>query len=288
MRSMKVSPTIDLAHLRGWVGREQVMEQVIEPFSARALAGLLDRNTAPGDGDPLPLPWHWLYFLDAPARAATGVDGHPLRGGFLPPVPLPRRMWAAGRMQVRAPLLVGRKAQKVSTVRSIDLKDGKTGPLVFVSVEHTLIQDGQTCLVEEQNIVYRDAPTAPAPLPPGEPAPATAEWERWLVPDPALLFRFSALTYNGHRIHYDRDYATKVEFYPALVVHGPLLATLLLDLVRRERPGAAISSFSFRAMRPAFDNAALHVRGTPTAVGADLWTSDAHGFTGMKATVTFA
>lgn len=288
MSAVPAATVIDLAHLRGWVGREQVMTQSIDPFPARALAGLLDRPTPPGEGDALPLPWHWLYFLEAPARAATGVDGHPLRGGFLPPVPLPRRMWAAGRLQAHAPLVIGRQAQKVSTVRSVELKDGKTGPLVFVSVEHTLRQDGHTCIVEEQNIVYREAPTAPAPLPPGEPTPATSGWESILVPDPALLFRFSALTYNGHRIHYDRDYATQVEFYPALVVHGPLLATLLLDLVQRQRPGAAISSFAFRALRPAFDNAALRLHGNPTATGAELWTSDAEGFTGMKATATFA
>jgi 3-methylfumaryl-CoA hydratase len=282
------APVIDLAHLRGWVGREQVMTQAIDPFPARALAGLLDRATAPGEGDALPLPWHWLYFLDAPARAATGADGHPLRGGFLPPVPLPRRMWAGGRLQVHAPLRIGRIAQKVSTVRSVDLKEGKTGPLVFVTVDHVVSQDGHTCIAEEQNIVYRDAPTAPAPLPPGERAPAAPAWEHALVPDPALLFRFSALTYNGHRIHYDRDYATQVEFYPALVVHGPLLATLLLDLVQREQPGAAINGFSFRAMRPSFDGQPLRVCGTPTATGAELWASDAEGFTGMKASAAFA
>jgi 3-methylfumaryl-CoA hydratase len=279
---------IDLAYLGGWIGRQQVMQQVIEPFPARALAGLLDRANPPGEGDALPLPWHWLYFLESPARAATGADGHPLRGGFLPPVPLPRRMWAAGRMQAQAPLLIGGKAQKVSTVRSVELKGGKAGPLVFVTVDHVLSQDGRTCITEEQNIVYREAPTVFAPLPPGEPAPATAPWMHGLIPDPALLFRYSALTYNGHRIHYDRDYATGVEFYPALVVHGPLLATLLLDLVQREQPDAAINGFSFRAMRPAFDGQALSVCGTSTATGAELWTSDAQSFVGMKATATFA
>lgn len=288
MSAAPAAAAIDLAALRAWVGREQIVAQSIDPFPARALAGLLDRPVLPGEGDALPLPWHWLYFLDTPSRAATGVDGHPLRGGFLPPVPLPRRMWAAGNLQVLAPLVIGRPAQKRSVVRSVDLKDGKTGPLVFVTVEHSLHQDGHACLVEEQNIVYREAPAAPTPLPPGEAAPATAAWQATVVPDPALLFRFSALTYNGHRIHYDRDYATKVEFYPALVVHGPLLATLLLDLAQRERPGVAIRSFAFRALRPAFDNAALRLQGNPTAAGAELWTSDAAGFVGMKATATFA
>jgi len=284
---VSASPVIDLDHLRGWVGREQASEQTIDPFPARALAGLLDRPQAPAEGDPLPLPWHWLYFLDTPMRSQIGMDGHPQRGGFLPPVPLPRRMWAAGRMQAQAPLVIGRQARKVSTVRRVDLKNGKTGPLVFVTVEHVLSQEGRTCVVEEQNIVYREAPEAPVALPPGEPAPEGAAWDRLVTPDPALLFRYSALTYNGHRIHYDRDYATRVEFYPALVVHGPLLATLLLDLVQRERPEAPIASFSFRALRPAFDDAAFHVCGSPTATAADLWTRDTGGCTGMQATVNF-
>ncbi|MBS0449992.1 MAG: acyl-CoA dehydrogenase [Proteobacteria bacterium] len=285
---MSAPPAIDLGYLREWIGREQSSEQVIDPFPARALTGLLDRTAGPGEGDALLLPWHWLYFLDAPARSQIGADGHPQRGGFLPPVPLPRRMWAAGRMQAHAPLVIGRKARKVSTVRNIDLKDGKTGPLVFVTVAHELSQDDRTCLVEEQNIVYREALTAPAPSPPGESAPEMGEWDRELIPDSALLFRFSALTYNGHRIHYDRDYAMQVEFYPALVVHGPLLATLLLDLVQRERPHASLASFSFRALRPAFVGAPLRICGASTATGAELWTRDADGFTGMKATAVFA
>ena len=279
---------IDLTHLRTWVGREQASEQAIDPFPARALAGLLDRPQVPAEGDPLPLPWHWLYFLDAPARAQLGTDGHPQRGGFLPPVPLPRRMWAAGRLQAHAPLLIGRIARKVSTVRSVDLKEGKSGPLVFVTVDHALSQDGRLCLQEEQNIVYRDAPQAPAPLPPGEPAPAQAAWQRALVPDASLLFRYSALTYNGHRIHYDRDYAVREEFYPALVVHGPLLATWLLDLLQTERANATLTGFSFRALRPTFDGAPLAFCGLPTAQGADLWTRDAEGFIGMKASATLA
>lgn len=279
---------IDLAHLRRWEGREQVAEEVIAPFPARALAGLLDRPTAPAEGEPLPLPWHWLHFLESPQRSQLGADGHPQRGGFLPPVSLPRRMWAAGRMQVHAPLVVGRPARKVSTVRSVSLKEGKTGPLVFVTVEHVLSQDGRDCLAETQDIVYRDAPLGSAPLPPGEPAPEAATWQRELVPDEALLFRFSALTYNGHRIHYDRNYATQVEFHPGLVVHGPLLATLLLDLVQRERPGASVSSFSFRALRPAFAGAPLALCAAATSDAVSLWTRDAAGFIGIKASATLA
>ncbi|MDO8906579.1 acyl-CoA dehydrogenase [Hydrogenophaga sp.] len=277
---------IDIAHLRQWVGREQVMEQTIEPFATVAMSGLLDQAAPPGMGEALPLPWHWLYFLDAPARAATGVDGHPLRGGFLPPVPLPRRMWAAGAMQCEVPLRVGAPARKRSTVRSVDLKEGRSGPLVFVVVDHVLEQEGRTCLREEQNIVYREAPTAPAPLPPGEQAPKAAQWSATLKPDPALLFRFSALTYNGHRIHYDRDYAVREEFYPALVVHGPLLATALLELVAQGRPGAAVRAFDFRALRPAFDTDTLQLCATAEGDTVELWTQDAQGVVGMTARAT--
>lgn len=281
-----MSVSIDIEHLRQWVGREQVAEQALEPFAAVAMSGLLDRAAPPALGDALPLPWHWLYFLDAPARATTGVDGHPMRGGFLPPVPLPRRMWAAGTLQCDAPLRIGAPARKRSTVRSVDLKEGRSGPLVFVTVDHLLEQDGQTCIREEQTIVYREAPSAPAPLPPGEKATKTAQWSATLQPDPALLFRFSALTYNGHRIHYDRDYAVREEFYPALVVHGPLLATALLDLLDRGRPGVPVRSFTFRALRPAFDTDTLQLCAVAEGDAVELWTQDAQGQVGMTARAT--
>jgi 3-methylfumaryl-CoA hydratase len=282
-----LSAPIDIAHLREWVGREQQAEQVLAPFPAAAMAGLLDREAAPKEGDELPVPWHWLYFLETPRRSEIGVDGHPKRGGFLPPVPLPRRMWAASRIDVMQPLVIGQAARKVSTVGKVDLKQGKTGPLVFVTVKHELRQGGATCLLEEQDIVYREAPTAPAPLPPGEPAPTQAEWTGSLQPDAALLARFSALTYNGHRIHYDRDYAVREEFYPALVVHGPLLATLLLDLQQRCRPKARLARFEFRALRPAFDTDVIHLRGQPREGGADLWTAGPEGFIGLRAQALF-
>ena len=278
-----MSETIDLAHLQQWVGRRESREQHLDPFPARALAGLLDRADPPGEGDALPLPWHWLYFLDAPSRAGTGADGHPKRGGFLPPVPLPRRMWAAGELSVQTPLRLGRAARKTSTVRSVELKQGKAGALVFVTVAHELEQGGRACLSELQHIVYREAPSAPAPLPSGETGPANAAWQSALTPDAVMLFRYSALSYNGHRIHYDRDYATREEFYPGLVVHGPLLATLLLELAARERPEAQPRHFSFRAMRPAFDGEPLRLHGQPEGAGAALWTTDAQGHIGMSA-----
>lgn len=285
---MSEPPAIDIDHLRQWVGRSETREQYLDPFQARALAGLLDRADLPSEGDALPLPWHWLYFLDTPSRAGTGVDGHPQRGGFLPPVPLPRRMWAAGEITLHQPLRLGSVARKTSTVRSVDLKQGKAGALVFVTVAHELEQDGRPCLSELQHIVYREAPSAPTLLPTGEQAPSDHDWTRTVIPDPVMLFRFSALTYNGHRIHYDRDYATREEFYPALVVHGPLLATLLLDLLAREGNAKLPTQyFRFRAQRPAFDTEHLRLYGRATAEGAALWTADPAGMVGMTALARF-
>ncbi|HWH84076.1 MAG TPA: MaoC family dehydratase N-terminal domain-containing protein [Burkholderiaceae bacterium] len=279
---------IDIHDLQRWVGRQAESTQSLDPFPARALAAALDRVDAlPADGT-LPLPWHWLYFLDTPTSSGTGADGHPTRGGFLPPVPLPRRMWAAGRLRVMAPLVLGQPAYKTSRIASVDLKEGKTGALVFVNLEHTLQQRGMTCLVEEQNIVYRDMPVASAPLPATEAAATDADWETTILPDPVLLFRFSALTYNGHRIHYDRDYAVQHEFYPALVVHGPLLATWLLDLLRREVRDATVSEFRFRAVRPTFDTDVVRVCGKRDGMQVMLWTANTQGFVGMTARATLS
>jgi 3-methylfumaryl-CoA hydratase len=265
---------IDLDHLRQWTGRERSVVDDLHPFAARALANALDDKTPPTAGDALPPGWQWLYFLDTPAASDTGADGHPKLGGFLPPNPLPRRMWAAGQMQIVHPLRLGRPATRHTTIRSVDAKSGKSGPLVFVTLDHRITQDDRVCIQEEQNLVYREMPSGPAPLPPGEAAPADADWRRTVTPDPVLLFRYSALTYNSHRIHYDRHYAVECEFYPALVVHGPLLATLLIELVRTQLPHVQLSSFRFRAMRPTFDIRPFHVCGKRHGQRLQLWTSD--------------
>jgi len=279
---------IDIDSLRGWVGRERVMQDELHPFPAQALAAWLDRKRLPQRGDALPPSWQWLYFLDTPAASRTGIDGHPRLGDLLPPVPLPRRMWAAGSFEVEQPLCIGRVAEKTSTIKSIDLKEGKTGALVFVKLEHRITQDGVLCLREEQNLVFRDLPTGPAPLPPGEPAPLDADWVKVVTPDPVLLFRYSALTYNAHRIHYDRQYAVEKEFYPALVVHGPLLASLILELIAAQLPEAVITSFKFRAMRPSFDTHPFQVCGKRNGEQLSLWTADHQGQLCMSATATIA
>jgi len=194
-------------------------------------------------------------------------------------------MWAAGTLEIAQPLKLGAEAEKVSTVKSVELKSGKSGTLVFVNIEHKFSQHGQLCITEEQNLVYRELPASPAPLPPGEQAATDAIWSRALTPDPVLLFRFSALTYNGHRIHYDRDYAVREEFYPGLVVHGPLLATLLLDLVQREQPGAQIAKFKFRAQRPTCDLGPLHLHAKRDGNTVQLWSADHENYVGMTASV---
>lgn len=286
---MTSNPTlIDLDHLRKWVGREYSRDDSLAPFPARALAATLDCEDVFESGDALPPAWHWLYFLEAPRASATGKDGHPSLGGFLPPVPLPRRMWAAGNLDFLAPLTLGSTATRKTVIRSVDAKIGRDGTLVFVTLHHDLSQQGRTCIREEQNLVYRQMPTALAPLPPGQAAPTNADFSRTFQPDPVVLFRYSALTYNGHRIHYDRTYAVEQEFYPALVVHGPLLATLLLDLVRELRPQARVENFRFRAIRPAFDTEPLTLSGKFEDNLVTLWTADAQGQLGMSATARLA
>jgi 3-methylfumaryl-CoA hydratase len=278
--------TIDIDHLRAWVGREQRLHDMLSPFPARALAALLDHARLPEVGEPLPPAWHWMYFLDTPSSTDTDTDGHPHRGGFLPPVPLPRRMWAAGSLDIAQPLRLGMPAEKFSTIRSVELKSGKSGALVFVDLDHCLYQEGRLCIREGQTLVYRPMPSGPGALPPGEPAPLAAEWSRTLTPDSVLLFRFSALTYNAHRIHYDRDYARRRECYPGLVVHAPLLATLLLDLISREQPGIALGQFRFRAVRPTFDVGPVQLRGQREADSVRLWSADHQNYLGVTASAT--
>ncbi|MGQ0619347.1 MAG: acyl-CoA dehydrogenase [Panacagrimonas sp.] len=283
---------IDIDHLRQWVGRERRLVDDLHPFPAQALAQALDHPAPIQTGDVLPATWQWLYFLDTPAAASTGPDGHPGLGpdqeSFLPPAPLPRRMWAAGAVQVERPLRVGLPAARRSVIRSVDAKSGKSGALVFVTLDHEIWQQHQLCVREEQNLVYREMPSGPAALPPGEAAPAAADWSRTITPDPVLLFRYSALTYNSHRIHYDRHYAVEREFYPALVVHGPLLATLLLDLVNTNLPDAVIATFQFRAVRPSFDTQPFTVNGRQDGKSLRLWSADHEGALCMSATATLA
>jgi 3-methylfumaryl-CoA hydratase len=263
---------------------------VVTAAPLAGLAATLDRDEPlPRPGDALPPLAHWLYFLPRHRQSELGPDGHAKRGGFLPPVPLPRRMWAGGRFEFRQPLRVGDEIRRTSRIADVRHKAGRSGELVFVLVRHEIEGAGGLALTEEHDIVYRDAVQPGAPPPVGARAAQAATWSRAVLPDDVLLFRYSALTFNGHRIHYDRRYVTAVEGYPGLVVHGPLQATLLVDLVRRELPDAAIGGFAFRAVRPLFDTGPFRVCGHPrTEREIDLWIEDAEGWVAMDATATLA
>ncbi|MBT2793830.1 FAS1-like dehydratase domain-containing protein [Paraburkholderia strydomiana] len=269
--------------LDDWLGTERVANDLITAFPLAALAATLDREQS---GDTVPPLWHWLYFLPIAPMSEAGPDGHPKRGDFLPPVPLPRRMWAGGRITFHAPLKVGERATRTSTIANIEDKTGRSGRLVFVTVQHSIAVGGELKLEEEHDIVYRDAPLTDARPQQPQLAPQGERWSRIIEPDPVMLFRYSALTFNSHRIHYDYPYATQVEAYPGLVVHGPLIATLLVDLVRRQQPDATLQSFAFKALRPTFSGQAFMVCGAPSSDGKsiDLWAKDHDGYLTMRAT----
>jgi 3-methylfumaryl-CoA hydratase len=276
---------------QAWVGRSETTDDTVTTTPVRALRALLDRDDAPVErGDVLPPLWHWLYFLPLHRQSLIGPDGHPRRGGFLPPVPLPRRMWAGSRFEFHAPLRVGDALRRVSTIEAVNDKQGRSGRLVFVTVRHELFAGGtdSPALREWHDIVYREAQRADDPVVAPKRAPEAAAWSDPVTPDAVLLFRYSALTFNGHRIHYDRDYATGVEGYPGLVVHGPLIATLLLEGLHRHRPGAALATFEFKAQRATFDGPRFAVHGQPSDDGRSLrlWASDHDGWLTMDATAT--
>jgi 3-methylfumaryl-CoA hydratase len=281
---------LDIDHLRSWIGRTAVAEDTVVPVPLRALSATLDRDDAPlRTGEAIPPCWHWLYFLPIFRQSEIGVDGHPHRGGFLPPVPLPRRMWAGSQIEFIRPVAVGQSIERHSRIEDVRMKEGRTGPLVFVKVVHEIQADGVAAIEERHDIVYRDMPQPGEPAAQGMAAPTDATWQRRIVPDDVMLFRYSALTFNGHRIHYDRRYVTAVEGYPGLVVHGPLIATLLLDLLRRELPDATVTRFEFRAVMPIFDVAPFEVCGRLAADRqVQLWAVTPEGHVAMNASATLA
>lgn len=279
---------IDINHLKQWEGKQENREDVISLSTARAMAATLDWEQMPVGGEMLPKPWHWLYFLPHARQSQIGTDGHPKKGGFLPPVPLPRRMWASGKVSFKDDLRVGDSVKKVSTVKSVSHKQGGSGNLVFVTVGHEIYCGDTLAICEDQNIVYREESDPNAPPPKPMAPPEIAQFSREIYPDPVLLFRFSALTFNSHRIHYDRDYAVNEEGYSGLVVHGPLSATLLLDLVRREFPDASIQQYDYRAVRPLLDGNAFQVQACRAEDTLSLWAVDHQGAMTMQATVTLA
>ena len=280
-----------MSKLTDWVGRSETVHDSFYPTPVMALNAMLDHPAAPvPTGTALPPLWHWLYFLPMHPQSEIGADGHAKRGGFLPPVPLPRRMWAGSQFEWHGPLRVSDAVARTSTIAEVTEKEGRTGKLVFVKVKHELRCNGaaQPALTEFHDIVYREAKQAGDVEPPPTPAPTGAAWQRRIVPDDVLLFRYSALTFNGHRIHYDRKYVTEVEGYPGLIVHGPLIATLLMDLLRRNAPGADVASFRFKAVRPTFDLHPFQVNGQlqPDGKTVKLWAQDHEGWLTMDAVAT--
>ena len=278
--------SLDTDHLRSWIGKQETLHDQVTRFPVAALSATLDRDDPPPRaGDPLPPLWHWLYFLPTARQSVLGPDGHPARGGFLPPVPLPRRMWAGGRFTFHQPLRVDQPITRVSTVQDVTVKQGRNGALCFVLVKHEISGPNGMAIVEEHDIVYRDmpgpneAPAAPKPVRQDD------VWRRDIQPDDTMLFRYSALTFNSHRIHYDRRYVTGTEGYPGLIVHGPLIATLLMDLLRRnsDRP---VASFRFRAVSPLFDIAAFSVHGVAGGDAVALWARNPDGNLAMEAEAT--
>jgi 3-methylfumaryl-CoA hydratase len=272
--SRSVAPGPLAESLRDWRPAPVETTRRVDPWPVAAFADLLDAPRPPlAEGAALPPLWHWFVLLDHPAQAAIGADGHPAQGPFLPPVPHRRRMFAGGRLRASAPVPIGAELTSRSAVTDVVVKTGRSGEMAFVTVRHELVVAGATVGVEEQDIVYRSEPDGPrraAPPPAADAAEPAGDWRAELATGPVLLFRFSALTYNGHRIHYDRDYATRVEGYPDLVVHGPLLALLALELPRRHAPDRPVRSFDYRLVRPAFAPARVVAAGPPadTAPGA--------------------
>jgi 3-methylfumaryl-CoA hydratase len=279
-------PTNDIETLLTWKGRTETATEVISPDWCMRMQHSLDRTEELSVGDPLPPLWHFTLHLGSVPLSGLGRDGHPKRGGFLPPVALPRRMWAGGHCTFHGDILIGDTVTKTSTIDDVVMKTGRTGDLCFVTVRHELAAGGEARIVEEQDLVYREHPTADAPKPEPKPAPLEADWERTIEPSSVMLFRYSALTFNGHRIHYDRDYARDVEGYAGLVFHGPLTATLLADLALAEG-GRPLATFSFRAMAPLFDTEPFTIAGSPTEDGAEFWARTPTGGLAMRAEATY-
>ncbi|MCP4071645.1 MAG: acyl-CoA dehydrogenase [Hyphomicrobiales bacterium] len=275
-----------------WIGRVEENSDIIDVRQARGMQTIIDSSEKSeidhlAKGDELPLLWHWLYFPTSAPLDELGRDGHPKLGGFLPPVELPRRMWAGGRLQFLRPLKIGDQVKKKSTIRNIRTKNGQSGSLCFVTVLHEFTVAGELCLSEEHDIVYREH-SLPGVRPPKPPdAPDKADWKRIISPDPVMLFRYSALTFNGHRIHYDRDYCMRVEGLEGLVVHGPLTATLLVDMAVHNNPQRLLKSFKFRAISPLFDTSSFAIAGQNQDGTTKLWAQNWEGQLAMQAEAVF-
>lgn len=277
---------VDIDHLRSWIGRERTVEDIITPRLAASLDAVLDIEGPADVGAPAPVGIHWCLAPDIVPMRGIGPDGHPARGGFLPPVPFPRRMWAGGELKTLDRLLIGDTVLRHSVIEDVVLKSGRSGAMIFVSVRHDYATARGPAIEERQDIVYRKLEPASGsaqPTPPVPADPAKADIVRAIAADPVLLFRYSAITFNGHRIHYDQPYVTGEEHYPGLIFHGPLQATLLLALATEQRGGHLPATFAFRSVHPLFAGGRPHIHARKDADGLTLWLTDDVGNVTMKA-----
>lgn len=279
---------LDIDHLRQWIGRSEEATDIVTAQLVKGLRATLFQDVgAPKTGDAAPFTAHWCLAQPVFPMAMLGPDGHPTRGGFLPPVPLPRRMWAGGEIAFLQPLRVGDESTRTSRIADVQVKSGSTGTLCFVSVEHSISSPRGVAIKERQDIVYREMTSAQAAPTKAPPPPPKAQHREVHVSDPVLLFRYSALTFNGHRIHYDRDYVTKVEGYPGLIFHGPLQAALIIEMAAKLRGGKAPAKFTYRGLQPLFEGSEFSVNANETETGMELWTANAEGQPTMKGTAVW-
>src|SRR6202140_4318231 len=283
----QLAEKLDLDHLRQWIGRSTQASDIVTAQLVKGLrATLFQEIGEPKPGDAAPWTVHWCLAQPVFAMSALSQDGHPTRGGFLPPVPLPRRMWAGGELEFFDSMRVGDEVTRPSRIADVTMKAGSTGVLCFVSVDHLVTTPRGTALRERQDIVYRDMSTSSAPAKPGAPPPVATHRESHMA-DPVLLFRYSALTFNGHRIHYDRDYVTKVEGYPGLVFHGPLQAAFIVELAAGLHGGAPPKKFGYRGVQPLFEGSEFSINANDDGAGMELWTANSTGQPTMKGTATW-
>lgn len=282
---------VDIEYLRQWIGKVENATDRVTPVPVKAMKATLNqKDITVRSGDKLPPMWHILYFLPVCRQSELSQNGHSKTGNFMPPVPLPRRMYAGGRMSFHRPLQVDKEISRKSVIADVSFKQGRTGPLVFLKINHEISNADGLAITEEQDIVYRREPVPGEPVSSYQSAPGGEEWLREMSTDPVMLFRFSALTFNGHRIHFDQPYTTGVEGYPGLVVHGPLLAILLLDLLQQHLPDAQVREFRFRSMKPLFDTVPFLLCGSPSGDRRviHLWVRDPEGHLCLDASATIA
>lgn len=270
-----------------WLGKTIQEEDIVANKQAKMMQALLNQSTK--TLTELPLLYHWLYFLPIVDQAELGTDGHPKKGGFLPQIPFPKRMWAGSRVQFLKPILFEQKIQRHSEISNIVFKQGKSGELFFVTVKHSIYAQGELAIVDEHDIVYREAHNQiqTSKVTPSQQEERHYSYKQSFAADTSLLFRYSALTFNSHKIHYDITYATQVEGYPSLVVHGPLLATLLLHQLAIEYPDKQVAQFEFKAIKPVFQFNDFFICGDIHEQDGSLWIEHSDGQIAIKASVKF-